>query len=89
MAIYMISYDLNEPGQNYDDLIQRIQGLGAWAHALKSAWFVETSMPAKEIFDYLYEAVDETDDLLITELKGLWWGKLDREVLDWLKQRLP
>ena len=40
MATMLIGYDLNRPGQNYDDLFDEIKNLGTWWHCLDSTWLV-------------------------------------------------
>ena len=44
MSTKLIAYDLNAPGQNYDDLIKAIKGLGAWWHHLDSTWLVKSDL---------------------------------------------
>lgn len=41
MTVFEISYDLNEPGQDYDELHGAIKGLGDSLHALESYWLVD------------------------------------------------
>ena len=38
-----ISYDLKNPGQNYDRVITAIKGLGSWAKVQYSLWFVSST----------------------------------------------
>ena len=40
MAVYMITYDLNSKGQNYEDVIQSIKdaSTGAWCSYWKSSY---------------------------------------------------
>lgn len=45
----MIAYDLNSPGQNYDDLIEDIKSLGPWWHHLDCTWLVKTTTAATEL----------------------------------------
>lgn len=89
MAVYMISYDLKNPGQNYEELYEKIKSLSHWAYALQSAWMVDVNMTAQSVFEYLRPCIDASDYLIVTEIKGAWWGILNSEVLDWLKQRVP
>ena len=43
-----ISYDLKDPGQNYDRVITAIEGLGSWAKVQYSLWFVSSAYASKE-----------------------------------------
>lgn len=38
MATLLVGYDLNKPGQNYDDLWVHLKDLGPWWHYLDSTW---------------------------------------------------
>lgn len=50
---YFISYDLNNPGQNYDDLIDAIKKYGTYCKINKSDWIICTNDKAKTIRDNL------------------------------------
>jgi len=77
MAVYLISYDLDKPGQDYTDLIKAIEQIGG-VKTLFSEWFVVTqTMNAKTIFDRLSPFVDSNDRLLVLGLSGeAWWYNL-------------
>jgi hypothetical protein len=34
MPVYMVGYDLNNPGKDYGKLIEAIEGYGTWWHYL-------------------------------------------------------
>lgn len=40
MTVYSVSYDLNEEGQNYKDLIDEIKKFNGYCKVMKSYWFV-------------------------------------------------
>lgn len=79
MAVYAISYDLHDPGQDYDDLHEAIKDFGAWWHHLESTWLVDTSSSTSDIRDELKDHLDSNDELLVTRLSGGWasWGISD------------
>jgi hypothetical protein len=86
----LISYDLNKPGQDYDDLIEKIKSLGTWWHNLDSTWIVKTSQPAKTVRDTLKPLLDENDELLVVDITGTsaaWWGFNERGS-KWLKDNI-
>jgi hypothetical protein len=70
MAVYSISYDLHNPGQNYEDLHEAIKDFGGWWHHLESTWLVDTSSSASDIAEELYPHLDSNDELLVTRLSG-------------------
>lgn len=87
--VYSISYDLNRPGQDYDDLYRAIKGLGNWCHPLDSTWFVVCNLTATQIRDRLKSASDYTDGILITTASApAAWNGLSQEVSDWLNNNL-
>lgn len=86
--IYMVNYDLNSPGQNYDDLFSAIKGIGPSLHILKSSWLIETSIGAKEIYNHLSQFIDKNDNIIVNHLDADYWGRLPKEFWPWIKQRI-
>ncbi len=64
---YLISYDLDKPGQNYTGLISDLQRSGA-VRVLKSAWVINTSWSAVQIRDWVKQRTDSNDRVVVTEL---------------------
>lgn len=90
MPIYMVTYDLRTPGQQYDDLYGRIKQYAAWCHALESVWFVASKGTATQVRDELLRLIDSNDGLVVTSItKGnsAWTGLTD-EIGKWLKDNL-
>ncbi|HEY0889513.1 MAG TPA: CRISPR-associated protein Cas2 [Nocardioides sp.] len=88
MSTKLIAYDLNAPGQNYDDLIEAIKGLGAWWHHLDSTWLVKSDLNTSDIRDRLAKHLDSGDELLVVNVTGdprSWRGFNDRGS-KWLKE---
>ncbi|WDI40226.1 hypothetical protein [Bremerella sp. P1] len=89
MKPYMISYDLNRPGQNYADLYEAIKKVGNWWHHLDSTWIVTTSLSASQIRDNLAPYLDGNDKLLVAHLSGeAAWIGFNKNASDWLKDAL-
>lgn len=76
MKAYLIGYDLNNPGQDYSDLIEAIKNIGPWWHCLDSTWIVNSNNSAIQIRDYLVKFLDRNDELLVGHLSGesAWIG---------------
>ncbi len=90
MATYLISYDLNQPGQNYSNLIEAIESLsGTWWHHLDSTWIIKHEGPESVIRDKLRPHIDSGDELLVVELagSGAWCG-FKTKGSAWLKTNL-
>ncbi|MDU2064375.1 MAG: hypothetical protein E6713_05985 [Sporomusaceae bacterium] len=90
--VYLITYDLNTPGQKYEKLYEEIKTLGAWWHYLESVWIVDTSLNANQITEKLkrHMAIDANDRLLVIAVKQDYEGWLSKseEAFGWLKEHL-
>lgn len=85
MALKLITYDLNKPGQNYKDLHEAIRGLGAWWHYLDSTWIVQSSLSPNAIVEKLKATIDTSDGLLVFDITGdSYSGWLEQGAWDWL-----
>ncbi len=84
--IISIDYDLFKPVQEYEDLIKEIKSLGAWAHALKSTWLVQTNLTPAQVYSQLIQHLDSDDKMLVDVLTPQRMGYLDKEVIDWLEK---
>ena len=69
MAVYLISYDLDKPGQDYPRLVKELERLGA-IRILYSEWIFRSTSSAVEIRDWLKSFIDGNDMLLVVGLTG-------------------
>jgi hypothetical protein len=89
MACKLISYDLDNPNRNYDDLYEAIKGLGSWWHCLESVWLVDTTKTTAQVRDTLKAELDRGDKLAVFNLAGGWATyNLSDECNTWLRNRL-
>ena len=90
MATMLIGYDLNRPGQNYDDLFEEIRSLGAWWHCLDSTWLVNTSLTPLEVANRLWAKMDKNDRLLVTRAyrSTTAWAGMPQDCADWIKNTM-
>ena len=82
--VYLITYDLNKIGQNYDELYKAIKNLGSWWHYLDSNWLVETDNSSNNISEILRNEIDNNDNLLVIKVTKDYAGWLPQEAWDWL-----
>jgi hypothetical protein len=90
MKTYLIGYDLDKPGQNYEVLFAAIKALTAsWWHCLDSTWIIKSDSTAVAIRDLLIPHIDKNDKLLVVQLsgEGAWVG-FENECSLWLKNNL-
>lgn len=68
---FLISYDLDKPGQNYEQLIIRLKAHGA-VRVLFSQWVLSTTWTAEQLRNDLQSYLDSNDRLLVVEISGQW-----------------
>ena len=92
MKTFLIGYDLNKKGQDYETLIEEIKklSLDGWWHCLDSTWILKSNMTASGILDHLRKFMDSNDELLVIELqKGVQWASFfGEECNEWLQENL-
>ncbi|WP_048077615.1 hypothetical protein [Halorubrum sp. AJ67] len=70
MDAYAVSYDLNEPEQEYTELIDALESYEAHWHELTSFWLLDTDESHTEIRDNLKQYIDSNDEILVLGLSG-------------------
>ena len=86
---YFISYDLNNPGQNYDNLIEAIKKYGTYCKMNKSDWIISTNDNATTIRNNLKKYLDSNDRLFVGQLTGVAaWSGYQESTTEWLKKNL-
>ena len=90
MPTYLVDYDLNAPGKDYEKLIEKIVGLGqGHYHVLKSSWFMyHSTYTATDLYNYLCPVLDKTDRIFVTQVTSNNFGWLDKDAWEWLKKAL-
>lgn len=80
---YVITYDLNKQGQNYEDLINAIKKYTCF-HAMQSVWFVKSNQSSSQINDFLKQYIDKNDNLFVSEVTSNRSGWLSQASWDFL-----
>jgi hypothetical protein len=88
MTVYLITYDLNRPGQDYTKLHEAIRQCGEWCHPLESTWLVNTNMNATQISNWLLPHMDANDYLLVLLAGNDKAGRIPTVAAEWANQRL-
>ena len=78
MNAKIITYDLCQPGRNYQQLIERIQQFSKSCHICESAWLIYTDWNSKQIICELGKYIDQNDRIFVAELnkKAAWHNVL-------------
>lgn len=87
MAILLVTYDLNTPGQKREKLLATIKQY-AWAMLSESSYAIDTNRSSKEIYDSLFGIIDSNDQLFVIPLSRPWFGFGRPDVIDWLDSRV-
>ena len=92
MKLFLITYDLKQPGRNYTelyDLIKSIAGDEMWQHPLESSWVVklQDSATVAEITTRIRGVMDSRDSLFVIDITGRQYqGWLPRSFWDWMNK---
>ena len=90
MATMLISYDLNRPGQKYDELFEEIKSLGSWWHCLDSTWLVNTNLTPLQVANRLWAKMDANDRLVVTRAyrSTTAHAGMPQDCADWIKNTM-
>lgn len=73
MGVYMVSYDLLTPGQNYEGLWTELQRLKA-KRILQSQWVIRNSASAVVLRNHFQQFIDYNDRLFVNALDLQDWA---------------
>lgn len=90
MAVYMVTYDLNNPGQRYDDVIQAIKeaSTGVWCTYRESSYLIQSNLSVQQVFDRIAPHLDSNDKLLIIEVKENYQGWLENNQWEYIRENI-
>ncbi|WBX83547.1 hypothetical protein [Sphingosinicella microcystinivorans] len=83
MAIFLVTYDLKKPGQNYEPVHDYLKQYN-YCKGLESVWLLDTEVPASKIRDDLSKLIDTNDETFIVRLQRDW-ASYGYYCADWLK----
>lgn len=89
MAVYQITYRLEDSKEKYEPLYAAIETLGDSVHEENLCWFVETSRNPTQIRNELKKHILETDRLMITKKstdEPTWAASFSDPTTSWLKE---
>ena len=75
--VYLVSYDLNQPNQDYPKIVKAIETYEKSFRVLKSQWFIYSNKTAEDIFNHLKRFIDEDDELFVCEVTRNCSGKFN------------
>lgn len=86
--VYLVTYDLKQPGQDYSNVHDAIKSCGAWWHHLESTWLVDSSLSADQISKRVLQHIDPNDSLLVIGVTSEHAGWLTKKAWDWINSRV-
>ncbi|WP_300796599.1 hypothetical protein [uncultured Bacteroides sp.] len=88
MHCYIISYDLCQPGMNYENLYKAIKSFPIWGRLTESTWAIVSERNHIEIRDLLIQHIDLNDRLIVVlSGKSAAWSKVIAPN-EWVKSNL-
>ena len=70
--VYLVTYDLNNEGKNYDAVIKAIKdsSTGAYCSFWRSSWLIKSNLStADEVFKNIEPHVDPDDRILVVQVE--------------------
>lgn len=83
MAILLVTYDLRQPGKNYQPLYDWLKKF-AYCKGMDSVWLLDTHWTPAQVRDELQNIVDNNDRVFVTRLHSNTWASLNYSCGDWL-----
>lgn len=83
MAVLLVTYDLDKPGQNYKDILEAIKSY-PWARLSESSYAIRTNQSPQDMFGRLKAFLDGNDSLYVVTMKKPYAGYGPKEVIEWL-----
>ncbi|WP_309411735.1 hypothetical protein [Bacillus cereus] len=86
MAVYFISYKLNNPIQHATLFNKAIQSYEGWMFHQESTALICTKSSSHQIYDQLKSCIAAEDTLLIAKVRNDMQGWLPPESWNWIQQ---
>lgn len=88
MKVYVVSYDLNTPGQNYDNLYKELKNSSSWWHFLDSTWLIKTTETSSQLNNRIRKNLDDNDLLMIIRVTKDYSGWLPKDAWKWMDENI-
>jgi CRISPR/Cas system-associated endoribonuclease Cas2 len=82
MSVFLITYDLKSPGQNYQSVYDYLKKYN-YCKGLESVWLIDTTKTATQIRDDLMKITDTNDEIFVVKITRTW-GSYNYYCADWL-----
>lgn len=89
MYVYLITYDLNSPGQKHAQVLEKIKAYGTYAPLSESSYAIATESSASTVYQAFKPLIDDNDRLLVIPMHQPYDGYHRKDVIEWLSKLLP
>ena len=84
--ILLVSYDLQSPNKNYDDLYATLKTAEFWWHYLKSTWLLCTNESVDAWQKKIKAVIDNNDNFIVVDITGRTRnGWLPKKAWEWIR----
>lgn len=84
--ILLVTYDLNAPSKDYEELYKTLKTASSWWHYLDSTWLLYTSTPYGTWCDNIRKVIDENDHFMVVDItKQPRNGWLPKKAWEWIR----
>lgn len=84
--LYLISYDLNAPGQDYQRIQATIEKCGPAIRCLKSVWMLNSLLTVARLQETIKANSDENDNFIVIDVTGQGRdGWMPKAYWDWMR----
>lgn len=84
--VYVVSYDLNKSGQDYDGLYKELKSSSSWCRPVDSTWLIYTSESADQLYERISNHIDKNDYAIVIQVRRDYQGWLPEEVWEWIRK---
>lgn len=89
MATYVVSYDLNTPGQKYSELKDLIDSISInWCRPLSSFYIVKTNLTTNQFKERMRSVLDDNDTFIVIECSDNYSGWLVEDIWNHLRNHI-
>lgn len=89
MAAYMITYDLNKSGKDYEGVIEAIkESSTAYCRYWKSSWLIKSNLTPDQITAKITPHLDGDDRMIVIEVKNNYQGWMSEEQWKFIRENI-
>jgi hypothetical protein len=88
MASMIVSYDLKQPGRDYNSLYDKLKSYPYYCRITESTWFIKPNKQCSVVRDEIMSLIDSNDRLFVGVLTGeaAWFNTIGNS--EYLKEHL-